>query len=303
LVRPFLFFGVLLLFAVSLRAAEGEAGEPGGFLRVGIGARALAMGNAYVAVPLGAETAMWNPSGLGLENDAALESTVSQLSLGRQFDDVALAWPLGKNGYGWGNWSLTWIYFSLGQDFEGRTADTASFYNFAEEQSAYVLSWGRKLNEWVAVGAGLEFIVHSIDVYHATGFGENFGLMLSPYPFFRAGVSVTELFSNITWSTGYEESFPWTVRSGASLDLLKHWLLLSGQLTAVEYQDPAWEGGVELRYHDLVFGRAGYNENGFTVGGGLAMVILKTRASFDYALAPDALDEGYAQRFSLGLIF
>jgi hypothetical protein len=296
----FLFF---LLFQHPALAEEGEAGQPGGFLRVGIGARALALGNAYVAVASGPETANWNPAGLALLSQGSFESTVSDLSLGRQFDDAALAWPIGQNGYGWGDWSLSWLRFSLGDDFEGRQTDTASFYNFADEQSAYVLSHGRLLTSWLAIGAGVEYVEHSIDVYHASGFGTNLGLLIIPVANVHVGVSATELLSGITWSTGYEEQFPVSLRVGISALLFKDWLLLTTQMTGVQGQDTTFQAGAELRYGSVVSVRVGINENGFTLGGGVAVPIYKTKASFDYALAPDALDEGYTQRFSLGVSF
>jgi hypothetical protein len=292
-----------LVLAPQLSADEGEAGQPGGFLRVGVGARALALGNAYSAVASGPEAALWNPAGLALLPRGALESSVSDLSLGRQFDDASIAFPVGTNGRGWGTWSLSWLRFSLGNDFEGRQTDTASYYSFADEQSAYVLSHGRLLTDWLAVGGGVEYVEHSIDIYSASGFGCNAGLLLIPLPRLHIAVSVSELLSQISWSTGYVEQFPYTIRMGVSMLLLKDWLLLSGQGTGVEGQQASYQAGLELRYSGLLAARVGINEDGVTFGGGISVPVFKSRVSFDYAFAPDALDEGNTQRFSLGLIF
>lgn len=283
--------------------ADGEAGQPGGFLRAGVGARPLAMGNAYAAVASGPETGLWNPAGLALMNSGAFASSVSTLSLGRQFADASFAYPVGQNGRGWGNWSLSWLRFSLGDDFEGRQSDTASFYNFSDEQSAYVLSHGRLITNWLAVGAGVKFIQHRIDTFSANGFGSDLGLLLIPHPKFHVGVSVTELFSQIQWSTGYAEQFPYTLRIGLSALILKDWLLLSTQATGVQGRQVSYQAGLELRYASLLFARAGINEQSFTLGGGISVPLYKTRVNFDYAFAPDPLGLGNVQRFSLGLNF
>lgn len=291
------------LLSASLLRAGGEAGQPGGFLRAGAGARALSLGNAYVAVASGPETALWNPAGLALTARSAFSSSVSTLSLGRQFADASLALPLGERGKGWADWSLSWIRFSLGNDFEGRQADTSSYYTFSDEQSAYVLSHGRLLASWLAIGAGLKYIQHTIDVYRATGVGTDAGLLVIPHPKFHIGVSVTELFSEIRWSTGTAEKFPYTLRLGVSALLLGDWVLLSGQATGVEGRQASYQAGLEIRYANLLFARAGINEQSFTLGGGASVPLYKTRINFDYAFAPDILGQGNTQRFSLGITF
>jgi hypothetical protein len=291
----------LLGLGLSLRLhAEGEAGQPGAFLREGVGARALAMGNAYVAVAAGPETAMWNPAGLGLMDKSSFASSVAALSLGRQFADASLGAPLGGT---WGDWALTWVHFSLGNDFEGRTADTASYYNFGDNQDAYVLSNGRLITPWLAVGAGVELIEHQIDVYHATGYGADFGILLIPHPKLHIGVSFSDLFAQMQWSTGLEEAIPYTLRVGISALILKDWLLLSTQATGVSGESATYQAGLELRYGSLLFARAGFNEIGFTAGGGASVPFFKTRINVDYAFAPDILGSGNSQRFSLGISF
>jgi hypothetical protein len=297
-----IFFFAAILAAGKGRAAA-EAGQPGGFLRAGSGARALALGNAYVAVASGPETALWNSAGLGLMDRVAFASSVSALSLGRQFADLSLGIPLGARGRGWGNWALSWLRFSLGDDFEGRQSDTASFYHFSDEQSAYELTHGRMITDWLAVGAGLKGIQHRIDVYDASGFGADLGLLILPHPKFHIGVSVTDLFSRLSWSTGTAEKIPYTLRLGMSALVLADWLLLSAQATGVEGRQASYQAGLELRFKGLFFARAGLNEQSFTLGGGASVPVYQTRVSFDYAFAPDPLGLGSTQRFSLGMRF
>jgi hypothetical protein len=293
----------LCLITRPARADSGEAGQPGAFLREGVGSRALAMGNAYVAVASGPETAVWNPAGLALMDHAALGSSVAALSLGRQFADASFAYPIGDSGGGWGDWSLTWLHFSLGNDFEGRTSDTATYYTFGDNQDAYILSHGRMLASWLAVGVGLEYMDHQIDVYRANGFGADLGVLVIPHPKLHIGISLTELASQLQWSTGLNEQIPYTLRIGVSALILGDWLLLSTQATGVQGESANYQAGFEVRFGGLLFARAGVNEVGFTAGGGASVPVYKTRMNVDYAFAPDILGSGNSQRFSLGITF
>ena len=52
------------LFVNNLILAQGDGGQAGAFLRYGIGARAMGMGGAFVAVSDDASGLYWNPAGL-----------------------------------------------------------------------------------------------------------------------------------------------------------------------------------------------------------------------------------------------
>lgn len=294
---------LLCLLLASEAFALGEAGQPGGYLRAGVGARALALGNAYVSVDDEADAVFWNPAGLGLLKQGSFASSVSSLSLNRQASDAELAWPFGLSGHGAGTWALGWTHFSLGNDFEGRSSDTASFYTFGDDQNTYVLSHGRAITPWLMLGLSGKLYEHRIDTFNAYGGGLDIGLLLIPMPGFRLGVTGSDLLSSMQWDTGYVERFPFSLRVGLSAELFKSYLLLCGQVTEVQGRDLAYEAGLEFRVAKLLAARIGIQELGFTVGGGISVPLFKTRLSFDYAYAPDPLGLGDIQKFSLGLDF
>ncbi len=81
----FLLVGVLLLNPVPLRAwSPGTAGSQ--FLKLGVGARPVAMGGAYTAVSDDADALFWNPAGLAQLQGA--QGTVMVMTL---FRDVTCA--------------------------------------------------------------------------------------------------------------------------------------------------------------------------------------------------------------------
>ena len=77
----------------SVKANDGDAGQPGEFLRYGVGARALGMGRAFTAVANDASAIYWNPGGLmGLER-SEFTSMYADLFYDSRFTYVAVAFP------------------------------------------------------------------------------------------------------------------------------------------------------------------------------------------------------------------
>ncbi|HKZ22059.1 MAG TPA: hypothetical protein VJ165_02530, partial [candidate division Zixibacteria bacterium] len=84
----------ILIFTISSGPilADGDAGQGSVFL-LGVDARALGMGGAYVAVTSGASSVYWNPAGLGLLDKT--EVSLLHISLWEQtyYDFVGVAYP------------------------------------------------------------------------------------------------------------------------------------------------------------------------------------------------------------------
>jgi hypothetical protein len=311
----FLILSLILIPASSLNAGA-EAGQPGGYLRAGIGARAAALGNAYTAIAEGPEAVYWNPAGLAWEQRPGLNTMVSTLSLNRQFNyaGVVLAWdadaptvnarrPLFPATRGLGAWGLGWLDFSLGDDFEGRSSDTASFYAFGDRQNAYLFSHGRSLFPWWAVGVTAKLYQRHLDSFEAVGGGADVGMTLLLGPQVRLSVQAQDLASRLTWSTGYEERMPLVLRASLAAWAWKDRLLLATQVESVAGRQLSFGIGLETRFARVLAARAGWQKDGPTLGGGLNLELARMRGTLDYAYLPDPLQLGNAQRISLGISF
>jgi hypothetical protein len=322
--RPALRSSLCLLFALALCCANvrslhagGEAGQPGGYLRAGVGARSAALGNAYVALAEGPEAGYWNAAGLAWERRPAFSSMVSSLSLNRQFSYFGLGLAWDKDGdtlnaqraqqfkvsNAWGTWSGGWINFSLGNDFEGRASDTAKFYVFGDQQNAYLLSHGRALTPWLAVGGTLKVLDRRLDTFSASGWGADLGTTLLLGSQFRLSVQAQDLGTKLTWSTGYEERFPVTLRVGLAGWTWKDRLMATAQLEQVEGRQPSPSVGIEGTVASVLKGRLGWQKDGLTLGGGLLVALAGLKGSLDYAYLPDPLQQGVTQRLSVGVSF
>jgi len=127
---------VLILFAGAVQAQSTGAGDAAHFLRNGLGARALSMGGAFVAVANDATASVWNPAGLatqsGLHLDASYENQFGGL-VTSQFLGGAYAENTWGVGLSWFNSDLYSVYFLSAATELGRLSIgvTGKVYSFA----------------------------------------------------------------------------------------------------------------------------------------------------------------------------
>ena len=197
----FLFLSVALMFSGRVCAGEYAAD----FLRIGTGARALAMGGAYVALANGVSAPYWNPAGLsGLRGYAVQLDHVSLFKGLSQYNALSLALGFDKRMA----LSLTWIrlgvddipryatlqgtrldrltqtsYRSTGEA-EGYFSDTedALFFTFARKEFFDLYFGGGMADNPVpaefSFGISGKYIRQNLDDAVGTGQGLDAGLLL-----------------------------------------------------------------------------------------------------------------------------
>ncbi len=84
LVRNSLIFSAILIIGLT-NALQAQLGAAGSFLRLGVGARAKAMGDAYSGLARGIEASYYNPAGLPFLEKKEVVASYRVLSLDRQF--------------------------------------------------------------------------------------------------------------------------------------------------------------------------------------------------------------------------
>ena len=104
------------------------AGERGAFPEIGIGARPLAMGGAFVALAEGNEAIYWNPAGLSKNQNrqlAAMQTSLFGMAIPYQW--LAASFPVGK--------------FTVGASFSSLDASEAfGDFPYREQSFAATLS-------------------------------------------------------------------------------------------------------------------------------------------------------------------
>ena len=210
----FLFFAVVFIKTHNISAQTGDAGQPGEFLRYGVGARAMGMGRAFTALANDASAIYWNPAGLISANRKEFASMYSNLFVDTRYTYFAVAIPrslIGNNnalGFGWVNLTMN--------NFDGRSSDNKPQGEFDIYDQALFVSYAREIvKSWgiLNIGLNLKFVNQGFPGYSNTKLGlNNFGVDL--------GFTYKPINTPIIKKIGEIEFLPTFIKSMVSLKML-----------------------------------------------------------------------------------
>ena len=303
-----------LLCAASARAADFNSAARGTttaqFLELGVGARAVAMGEAYSAVADDAGAMYWNPA--ALTNIRKRSATLMHAAyIGSSYFDYS---AYGQNLGSKGAFGAGLQYFSAGgitqTDVTGTDVGSLNPYDLAVSLGyAYKLEGSQPLNGF-SIGLAGKFIQSRILTAAQTE-AADFGA-LSPAYFnerLKLAFTATNLGGTMKFDTD-AESLPLTFKLGSSYKITDHWL------TALDVSFPRNDNpyaalGTEYQLVTSgswkMSGRMGFNSQtigsvdgftGFSFGFGIGNSLL----AMDYAFVPLG-GVGQSNRISLTCTF
>lgn len=294
------------LLIVSILWPGRSFAEPGAtsleFLRIGQGARGVAMGGAFTAVVNDATSMYWNPAGLGAVRSAQVTFQTNQYIADIDQNYLALAFPTL-----FGNFGMSANVLSI-DDIErttltsGQAGQVLGFYGARD--MAMDVGWGMEVLNGVSVGLAGRFITSRIYDQSGTAFAGDVGIQLRPLEFWTIGAAVKNFGTGIKYLK-FEEPLPRSLRLGTALNLLPNRnLTLSLDLNKVKYDDFFINFGTEYTLLKHISFRLGYTlenkdvDEGMTAGLGVRFKIL----DLDYAFVPFGIF-GDTHRFSLTVRF
>lgn len=325
----------LLLFCFSQASADefskvGTAGAQ--FLKIGMGARYIGLGEAATAMVDDVYGLYWNPAALSSLQQSQVAFTSVDWVAGIRLNYFAFAYPVREDltlGFALdvlsvGDMEVTTVYKP---DGTGQTFDANSV--------ALQAGISKQLTDRFAFGINFKYVSEQISEQHSRGFCFDVGaLMYTGFKSLRLGINISNLGPDMHFDgneldeklnpdpdnpnqseVDFEYAtdnydLPLMFRVGLAYDLMddtrNRWTF------AVEARDPSdnigqFSVGSEYGLNEMFMLRAGYKfnyeEEGLTLGGGLNLnPTPQTNLSFDYAWA----DFGRLQsthRFSIGLKF
>lgn len=273
---------------------ESEAGRENLFL-LGVDARALGMGGAYVSVTDGASSVYWNPAGLALLDKG--EATFLHVSLWEEtaYDFLGLAYPtlnLGTVGVG---------VIRLGSsDIPKRGSDMSELGTFDNTQSLYSISVASSFPLYTKGGMSLKIYNSSLDGNSATGIGLDLGILATPTEHLAWGINLQDLLRPKLQLKSKEERIPFNLKAGASchFDSDPLGLIIAVDLDKTEDRRAKFHFGGELGIQKTLFVRGGYDRDYPTFGAGIKWNWFRT----DYALKTHP-DMGTTHRISVTIQF
>ena len=159
------------LGAVPARAINSNAGTSGAaFLKLGAGARAGGMAEAYSALADDIYSVYYNPAALTRLEKSELAAAHTEHFQDISYNFGAFAYPMGREE-GRSKHVLAMAIYNLSiSDIERRTEDTDNpTGTFGAGDFAYAISYARRLSERVSVGGNGKYIHQSIDNYQEIG--------------------------------------------------------------------------------------------------------------------------------------
>lgn len=297
---------VCLLVVAGLAVPAVSSAEEGttglAFLKLGAGARAIAMGDAYVALAGDASSVYWNPAGAVRVDNIDVILMHSEWFEGIRYEFVGGVQSDGRQAFGIG---LMGLYTD---DIEEREEDPLAdpIGTFRVFDFSVTGTYARRLTERFDVGGSIKYLNETIDEDSATGFAVDVGgvYRVPVLPGLSAGVAVQNLGPQMKFKVdGFD--LPAVARAGAALEIpvenLNGDLVLVGDvLVPISEGDVKVHGGLEFEYARILALRFGYrtgwdNQN---VSYGVGAKVRNFR--LDYAYVPFYSDLGATHRISLG---
>ncbi len=296
-----LFLGLLALALSASHPAEAinaSAGTTGfNFLKIGVGARAAALGGAFAAVSGEVEASAWNPAGLlGLQQRTAALSLNSYL-VDSQAGFVSFAVP-SKDRV----WAVSANYVTYGDmqrtDEEGR--DLGSFS--AADMAVYISAAQPFWKDWLALGINFKAIYSSIDEFSSDAYALDLGLLAKgPIQGMRIGASLSNLgFVRSGYAGNFKDELPVHMRLGIS-HRPAHMpvpMLILADLNVPNDNDPYVSLGLEVKLASGLFLRPGYSlqqtgakgDDPLGLTGGVGFSAQRYRLDYAYSSFPDLGD-------------
>ena len=194
---------IMVLCTACLQDSEGQdITDAASFLKIGAGARAVALGGAFVAVADDASAGYWNPAGLTQLPGPIISLADRASALDTEFAHLALASP----AWGLGFLGLSVSYYSCGDvimyDDHGVYTSTLT-----DRETALILSYAYSLNQ-LSLGVNGKYVYQDMSDESVSTESDGIG----------ADISVLyEVFENLTVGAAFHSKYKMKSNSDDSL--------------------------------------------------------------------------------------
>lgn len=290
------------------------------FLDIGIGGRALAMGEAYAAVANDASAIFWNPAGIANVKNGDLFTGYTRWPADINLYSAAF---VTKTGLGHLGASFTILNTGLMNRTTTADPDGVSSGTFAFEDWAAGLSYARYLTDRFAFGTNVKIVREKLADWDQTGWAVDIGTYYDTgFKSLRIGMAILNFGPDMRYdvkdvdgvpvdppygghANGLDDDgdgivdndteqeavpLPLTFRAGVAFEVFESAnskATVSAELAHPSDNEERYNFGGEYWFQNMLAVRAGWkinaDEGGFTAGAGLRLPISSFGASLDYA--------------------
>src|SRR5258705_1396767 len=227
----------LLLPALLVPGTARATRYAGEFLRIGVGARALGMGSAFVGLADDGPAAYWNPAGVAtLSQRQVTAMHAEQFGSIVQYDFLSYVMPLGAAGKPRQALSVSLVRLGVSDipdtrgvqiiDENGNgkfdypedllVVDESRFVFDSDNDAALLFSYARDIHPGLSLGGNFKYIRQWLgDSLRSNGFGIDLGLLCVGRSGFSVGATLPDATTSRTlWNTGTSEVIAPSLRLG-----------------------------------------------------------------------------------------
>jgi hypothetical protein len=296
-VRISIVIAAILLLPLNAEAAQifEKVGTLGGqSLKLGVGARAAAMGDAYCGVADDATAVFWNPAGIARLSGETISINHAALPADLLFDQAAFIFNVkfipGMLGF-------NVRALSMSQDIVRTTyLPEGTGETFDAGEWTFGLTYARSLTDKFSAGVNVNYLQTGLDDVKASTFLFDFGTL---YEIGVVGAKIGMEIQNVGGTEQFIDesvSMPVMFRVGGSFDILRQGenrLMGAADFTHPSDNSEKLNFGAEYGFKDFLFLRGGYMVNydteALTAGFGVKFPLTSSRSSLA------KIDYGYTQ--------
>jgi hypothetical protein len=211
---------VIIMFCATSLSATKYAGE---FLNLGVGVKAIGMGNSFVAIADDPSAVYWNTAGMQLTDEISLDLMHAEQFGGElKYDTFSMIYPFENNDMRIG-FLLTRIGISdiplTKLQVPGDTSTVCVEKHVNDSEYACFLGFSSTISPKISWGVGSKFIYKDNGVMTATGLGLDIGFLFNISEKVDIGVNLRDIFSSpIWWDNNTTERIYPSILAGVATD-------------------------------------------------------------------------------------
>ena len=267
----------VLLLALCASLVDAQTRKAGinsaAFLKVGVGARQVALGSAVTSLTGDATNMFWNPAGVALQEETAQASFTHNTWIGGLAQEALAAtyrWgDIGTIGIGFMTFGVNGITADRDNGYadpllQSQVIDQVSSSTYDYQDLLLQATYSRYITDNLTLGATAKYISEKIDDQTASAVGFDIGAIYNiGVAGWSIGARINNLGSDIKFYD-YASPIPLTFSIGTSMvpvnEGITRWMLA---VDLVKPQDGQqyYYAGTELGFNKMFFVRAGWKVN------------------------------------------
>jgi hypothetical protein len=289
-------FGLVASFQPAFSGGPGSTGDVE--LKIPVGPRAIAMGQAFVAVADDANAVYWNPAGLNQLGGTMLTAQYDSFISTESYEFLAAATKLGNDAaIGLGSKILTTGPPEQAIDSNGNPTSGSVYENYMDID----LSFAYRLSYFFDVGITAKYITNNLAGTSASTFAVDLGILYkAPIPHFTVGLNLQNLGPSIKYIQD-PDPLPLNLKVGVAYRMFDDNFTTAFDMNFPNDNAISASLGGEYWYKDTLVGRFGYQfqgsidqnevgiggKAGLYLGAGIKVAVFKSIIGLDYAWTND----------------